>query len=67
MQKDEIGVSCFGEGGLCANPVGPCLLFGYFACRFGFRSMAFPALVLFQSSRRDQQSASKPLADGAGR
>src|ERR1019366_2792314 len=66
MQKDEICVSCSGEGRLRANPVDPSLLFCDFACCFSFRSIAFSALVLLQSSLRDQQSAIKQLADDIG-
>ncbi len=66
MQKDEIGVSCFGEGGLRANPVDPSLLLGDFACRFGFGSIALSTFVLLKPCLRNQQPPVEELANGIG-
>src|SRR5713226_3123915 len=66
MQKDQIGVSCFGQGGLRANPVDPCLLLGDFACRFGFGSIALATFVLLKTCLRNQQPSVEELANGIG-
>src|SRR5256885_12878969 len=66
MQKDEIGVSCFGEGGLRANPVDPSLLLGDFACRFGFGSIPLSTFVLLKPCLRNQQPPVEELANGIG-
>src|SRR5713226_1489272 len=66
MQKDQIGVSCFGQGGLRANPVDPCLLLGDFACRFGFGSIALATFVLLKPCLRNQQPSVEELANGIG-
>src|SRR5713226_1671092 len=55
MQKDQIGVSCFGQVGLRANPVDPSLLLGDFACRFGFGSIPLATFVLLKTCLRNQQ------------
>jgi hypothetical protein len=66
MQKDQIGVPRFGQGGLRANPVDPCLLLGDFACRFGFGSIANAPFVLLKPCLRNQEPPIKQLADGVG-
>src|SRR6266852_1414620 len=66
MQKDQIGVPRFGQGGLRANPVDPSLLLGDFACRFGFGSIALATFVLLKTCLRNQQPSVEELANGIG-
>ena len=64
--KDQIGVSCFGQCGLCRYPIHPSLLLGDFACRFGFGSIPLAAFVLLKPCLRNQEPPIKQLADGVG-
>jgi hypothetical protein len=67
MQKDQIGVPRFGQGGLRSNPVDPCLLLSGFARRFGFGSIAFPEFVSLKTCLCNEETTIEQLTDGIGK
>ena len=66
MQKDQIGVTRSGQGGLCRYPIDPRLLFCHVSCRFCLGSIALTAFVLLKTCFRDQEPPIEQLTDGIG-
>ena len=67
MQKDQIGMPRFGQGGLRCNPVDPSLLLGDFSRRFCLGSIPLPEFVLLKTCLCNEQTPIEKLTDGIGK